>query len=100
MITICNCLRCGHEWGSRSKQPKRCAGCGAPNWWLRSGVLARSRPFKYPVNTLGVGEAIHFDIDGLNVSSMVQAVHAYGVRSGKVFDIQNKVRFFNVKRIE
>ncbi len=27
-----NCVRCGHTWGSSSKNPCRCPACGTYNW--------------------------------------------------------------------
>ena len=32
MIFIHNCLRCGHEWASKSQKPVRCPSCKTPYW--------------------------------------------------------------------
>jgi len=32
MIIIFRCLRCGHEWASKQKQPKVCPKCRSPYW--------------------------------------------------------------------
>lgn len=29
---VCRCLRCGHKWVSRVREPVRCPACKRVNW--------------------------------------------------------------------
>ena len=93
-MQICNCLRCGWEWGSRKlARPSRCAKCGAHYWWRLKRVkcsrpegLGRGALRKYPLDVLRVGQgiSIHYDMD--RRISVRQCVRHHAKKTGNEFE--------------
>jgi hypothetical protein len=65
-MSINVCLRCAHEWHSKSTKPTRCAKCKAYNWWRPARTpkerikRPRGRPTKYDLSNLGIGQSKKF----------------------------------------
>lgn len=78
-LKICECLRCGHDWGSRLPLPPRfCPRCHSEAWSRakRERVQSIAPPPKvpkYPFDTLEIGQSITvpwlMTEDGKNVDS-------------------------------
>ena len=94
-MQILNCVRCGYEWASRRVvTPKRCARCQARAYnrparvrKIRPPVGPAGRPRRYPVNVLNVGQQMRLEMPE-NVVSCKQSIWAYGVRSGRRFEVR------------
>ena len=54
----CECLRCGHKWGSRKEHPKKCPGCQNPHWDQPKTRRRRGLVVSSPRVMKSVGEAV------------------------------------------
>lgn len=108
MLTICKCLRCGHDWASRRyARPPRCAGCGAKYWWRKArkkkGTALSAglgRPRKYRVDVLKVGQKMTLPRDMGGLQSMRCAINAYAQKTKRAFKCVECVEGLRVFRIK
>lgn len=109
-----NCVRCGHSWFSRKwARPRNCARCKAFYWYRPARIpkhYGQPRPvgrqYKYPVNTLEVGQKMIFPCNLLPDGSTdvrknigrYAAIMRYQKKSGRKFWIEATYKGLEVTR--
>ena len=106
-MRVSNCLRCCHEWLTRSlTRPKRCPKCKSVAWWKfrsqprrRDNVGSFGRRRKYPVDVLQVGDTFVIEWENNSPASIRQCVHNFAKRSGRTFKLSNEIDGLRLTRM-
>ena len=111
-VKILNCVRCGHSWFARkSTLPRNCARCKILYWYKPARIPKYygeprpvGRPYKYPVDSLEVGQTKiiphNFLPDGHNVNNrgIYISIGRYSKKTGRKFDFKSMLHDLLVTR--